>query len=134
MQDPYITLEFNKIRETLSEFCKSEVGKENALNLMMLDNKEELFQTNEYLKEMISLVSRFGPLPIKSSINCLKIINIAKKTGLLSPMDLYYVSSDVATYKQILLFLKKLNLARKLSPYSIMSLMTESDGIEKFLK
>ena len=74
MLDAYVTLEFNKIQESLLEFCKTEKAKELVSSLKMSNNKEHLQKELNELDEMMNLVSRFGPLPISSSVHIIKLI------------------------------------------------------------
>lgn len=110
MQDIYSTFEFDKILSSISEFSKSEIGKEKALSLRMLSSIEEVKQSLDELEEIMEVIFRFGPLPINSSVDTLKLIDIAKKTGLLSPRDLYLIGNDVITSKELILYAKKINL------------------------
>ncbi|MBO4286259.1 MAG: hypothetical protein J5880_02860, partial [Bacilli bacterium] len=111
MQDIYATFEFDKILSSISEFSKSEIGKEKALSLRMFSSVEEVEKSLEELQEIIEIVFRFGPLPINSSVNTLKLIEMAKKTGLLSPRDLYLIANDVITSKELTLYKAKINLS-----------------------
>ena len=82
MQDIYQTFEFDKILEKISEFSKTEKGRLDISNIKMLPQKEEVKLALEELEEMMSLISRFSYLPIATSANMLKIIELAKKTAL----------------------------------------------------
>ncbi|MBE6133185.1 MAG: hypothetical protein E7178_00755 [Erysipelotrichaceae bacterium] len=110
MQDIYFTFEFSKILSYISEFSKSEIGKQKVLSLRMLPSKEEVDKSLKELEEVMEIIFRFGPLPISSSVDTLKLIEIAKKTGLLSPRDLYLIGNDVITSKDLILYSKKINL------------------------
>ena len=110
MQNIYSTFEFDKILTAISEFSKSEIGKEKTLSLRMLSSLEDVKKSLDELQEIMEIVYRFGPLPINSSVDTLKLINIAKKTGLLSPRDLYLIANDVITSKELILFKAKINL------------------------
>ena len=110
MQDIYFTFEFSKILSNISEFSKSEIGKQKVLSLRMLPSKEEVEKSLKELEEIMEIIFRFGPLPINSSVDTLKLIEIAKKTGLLSPRDLYLIGNDVITSKDLILYSKKINL------------------------
>ena len=110
MQDIYKTFEFNKIQEKLLEYSKTELGREYIDNLMMLDSLEQVTSSLEDLKEMMSIVTRFGIMPIQTSANALKLIEMAKKTGLLTPRDLNLIALDVLTSQNIVKFLNKIDL------------------------
>ena len=106
MQNIYETFEFYKILDAISEFAKSEKGKEDILSIKMLDKKAYLEALKE-LEEMISLISRFSYLPIATSANMIKIIEIAKKTALLTPRDLSLVREDILTSRKLISYFAK---------------------------
>ena len=107
MQNIYETFEFSKILELVSEFAKSEKGREDILSLKMLDNKEQVHKALAELEEMMSLISRFSYLPIATSANMIKIIELAKKTALLTPRDLSLVREDILTSRKLLSYFEK---------------------------
>ena len=111
MQDIYETFEFNKIIEKILEYSKTDLGKEYVLNLKMFTSKTELNNALLDLEEMSSLYLRFGPLPISSSANALALIDLAKKSGLLTPRDLHLIANDVLTLENINKYLKKIDLS-----------------------
>ena len=97
MQDFYETLEFRKIINAISEYSKTEKGKEYITLLSFNDNKEEVIRTLEILKEMMDLIRRYSSLTIQNSVSLLRQIEIAKKTALLTPTDLNFISNDIET-------------------------------------
>ena len=107
MQNIYQTFEFSKIVELVSEFAKSEKGKEDILSLTMLESKEVVKRALDELEEMMSLISRFSYLPISTSANMIKIIEIAKKTAMLTPRDLSLIREDILTSRKILTYFEK---------------------------
>ncbi len=111
MQNIYETFEFNKIKEKILEYSKTDLGKEFILNLTMFTSKTELNSALLDLEEMSSLYLRFGPLPISSSANALELIDLAKKSGLLTPRDLHLIANDVLTLEKINQYLKKIDLS-----------------------
>ncbi len=108
MQDIYQTFEFNKIKEHLLEYAKTELAKVYIDELKMLDNQEAIKNALLDLNEVSSIIVRFGPLPINNSANALVLIDMAKKTGLLTPRDLHLIAEDVLTINKISAFLKKI--------------------------
>lgn len=110
MQDIYQTFEFYKIKESILEFSKSELGKRHIVDLKMLDY-DSLINKQADLKEMISIVFRFGVLPIYNSADVLELIKIAKKTGMLTPRDLNLIANDVVTMTEVSIFIKKIDVS-----------------------
>ena len=74
MQDIYETFEFNKIKEHLLEYAKTELGKFYISELKMFDKQESVENALLDLSEMSSIIIRFGPLPINNSANALTLI------------------------------------------------------------
>ena len=107
MQNIYETFEFSRILELVSEFAKSEKGREDILSLKMLENKDQVRKSLLELEEMMSLISRFSYLPIATSANMIKIIELAKKTALLTPRDLSLVREDILTSRKLLTYFEK---------------------------
>ena len=108
MQNIYETFEFNKIKEHILEYAKTELGKVYIDELEMFDSPDKVNNALLDLKEISSIIVRFGPLPINNSANALVLIDMAKKTGLLTPRDLHLIAEDVLTIVKISAFLKKI--------------------------
>lgn len=111
MQDIFETFEFDRIKELLLEYTKTDLAKEFVNNLKMFSSREELISSLQDLNEIVSLYQRFGPLPIKSSGNALYLIDLAKKSGLLTPRDLHLIALDVLTIVEINKYLKKVDVS-----------------------
>lgn len=120
MQNIYETFEFNKIKEHLLEYAKTELAKVYIDELKMFETPNEVKDALEDLREISSIIVRFGPLPIHNSANALVLIDLAKKTGLLTPRDLSLIAEDVLTIDKISAFLKIID-----SLYPRVSQMTE---------
>ena len=108
MQDIYQTFEFNKIKEHILEYAKTELAKVYIDELEMFNNPEAIKNALLDLNEISSIIVRFGPLPINNSANALVLIDLAKKTGLLTPRDLHLIAEDVLTINKISAFLMKI--------------------------
>ena len=108
MQNIYETFEFHAIKEHLLEYAKTELAKVYINELVMFDNPNDVKNALEDLKEISSIIIRFGPLPIGNSANALVLIDLAKKTGLLTPRDLHLIAEDVLTIVRISAYLKKI--------------------------
>ncbi|MGM9873518.1 MAG: endonuclease MutS2 [Bacilli bacterium] len=132
MQDIYLTFEFEKIRQSISEYSHSELGKEYISSLATL-KRNDLINEKEFMKEISSIVTRFGPFPIKNSANILKLINIAKKTYLLTPRDLYLIREDILLMGDIVKFYEKLGLDYPFIK-SLIDKFNALDNLEKEIK
>ena len=111
MQDIYVTFEFSKIQSAIKEYSKTEIARDNIDQLKMFSSSKEVKESLLDLDEMISIVNRFGVMPIATSANALYLIDLAKKTGLLTPRDLNLIADDVLTSKNILKFIEKVDLS-----------------------
>lgn len=109
MQDIYQTFEFSRIIEAILEYAKTEKGRANLFELRMLENKESVEYAKKELSEMISIITRFSTLPITNSANMVKIIELAKKTALLTPRDLSLVREDILTGRKLVTYFEKVD-------------------------
>ncbi len=110
MQDIYQTFEFHKIRDSIKEYSKTEVARDNIDDLVMFSSLEELRNALEDLKEMMSICTRFGVMPIQTSADAIYLIDMAKKTALLTPRDLNLIADDILTSQKITKFLSKIDV------------------------
>lgn len=108
MQNIYETFEFNKIKDAVLEFNRTELGKVYTLEMSMLSSENAIREALLDLDEIMSIITRYGPLPISNSANALRLIEIAKKTALLTPRDLHLIAEDVLTAGKIAVFLGRL--------------------------
>ena len=97
MQDIYQTFEFEKIKSFILEYAKTELGKKYISELEFSSDKKEVVSQLELLNEMMELVSRYSPLTIQNSVDAIRLIEIAKKTAILTPQDLNFIANDIET-------------------------------------
>ena len=110
MQNIYETFEFYKIQEFLLEHAKTEVGRESIRDLVMLPNIDSVKEELEDLKEVLSIIQRFGPLPISPSLNAIRMLQEAKRAGILTARDLDMIAEDVLTSLALIKFMKKIEV------------------------
>lgn len=110
MQNIYETFEFYKIKEMLFEVSKTEVGALYIEEMEMLPSFTAVNEALEDLKEVLSIIQRYGPMPIRVSHNALRMIDEAKKTSILTPRDLDMIAEDVLTSLSLIKFIKKIDL------------------------
>ena len=133
MLDVYRTLEFQRIQEAILEFCKTEKGRENVLSLSASSSKEKIQKSLSELDEMMNMISRYGPLPISSSVTILKLIEIAKKTAMMTPSDLNHVLNDIETSDKVIAHYEKVGASFPLLGEIIHS-MKELSSLQKVIK
>lgn len=108
MQDIYQTFEFNKIKDFVLEFAKTERGKNLVLNMTFSSDEKEIKHQLNLLNEMMELNARYGQLNIQNSVDALRLIDIAKKTALLTPQDLNFIANDIDTSIKLAAQIKKI--------------------------
>ena len=97
MQDIYQTFEFEKIKAFILEYAKTELGKKYISELEFSSDKNEVVSQLNLLNEMMELISRYSPLAIQNSVDAIRLIEIAKKTAILTPQDLNFIANDIET-------------------------------------
>ncbi|NLB49530.1 MAG: hypothetical protein GX807_01770, partial [Erysipelotrichia bacterium] len=108
MQNIRETLEFDKIATEVASLTKTDRGHHFALKMEPL-SKVDLYKELKSLDEMMSIIVRYGELPIEFSTNALVLIEHAKKGGILSIRDLDLIGEDVLTSFALLKFIKKID-------------------------
>lgn len=111
MQDIYSTFEFFKIQESIKEYAKTELGREKIDSLKMFPSFNDVKSSLLDLDEMIAVITRFGPMPIATSANAIYLIDLAKKTALLTPRDLNLIADDVLTSQAITKYFNKVDVS-----------------------
>ena len=133
MQDIYLTFEFEKIKESISEFAKTENGKAFVDALSFITDKEEVELRKNELSEMMSLISRFSYLPITNSADMVRIIEMAKKTALLSPHDLNMVREDILTGRKLVVYFNRVDASYPILK-GIIANFSDLDSLESEIK
>ena len=90
-------LEFDKIIENVSKYCKTYIGIENAKNIVPSFNKTTVSNSLNQTSEAISLLNRKGPIPLSSIPNVEKYIKSLESENTLSAKALL----DIAKFLQI---------------------------------
>ena len=104
MQNYLEKLEFNKILEKLSKFCKTDLGKNIVFSLNPSSDKEDVSYNLTQTMEACNLTSRFGSAPISElpDVNIyLKMLDssgIINAKGILDLANLLNQAKDLKTY------------------------------------
>ncbi len=101
MQNAAEKLEFSKIKEAVSSYSKTEIGKREILSLNDFLPYEDLKKEKNLMKEMSYAHERFSFLPLSSSKDLSSLISFASKGGALKEEELSDISSELATIKEI---------------------------------
>ena len=83
-QDYLDKLEYNKILDILSKYCKTETGKKIAMNLLPSSNKEAIESHLAETSEALNLIERYGLAPISEISNINIHIKTLESTGILN--------------------------------------------------
>ncbi len=101
MLDLYETLEIRYVLEEIALETHSEISKTKILSLRMFQNKEIISILLKEVDEMMNLLKEKESLPIQSSFNLEKYLEIAKKGGVLSIMELDHIALDIETSQKL---------------------------------
>ena len=108
MQNIYQTFEFDRIKDSIYPYLKSERSRNALEALAMSDNFEYLESILLDLKEMMDLVRRYGDLPLSPSLDAIRLIEEAKKASILSIRDISMIGEDIKASIVLFTFFKKI--------------------------
>ena len=130
MLDIYQTLEIRRVLDEVKSFSKTEKGNTKIDTLKML-SLEEAEKSLKLVSQMSDFILKYGAIPISSSFDLEKYIEIALKGGVLTPLDLDHIASDVITANRLNNFFKK---ADKSSFYELTELVGKLYDISELEK
>ena len=120
MQTTYLEkLEFNKIKNILSSYAKTDTGKKMCLNLQPSNNKEKVQKALDETTEAVALIYRKGNLPLESIGAISNYILNLKNQNFLSAKALLELATLLKTSKTLknYYFEKELNQTDSLTNY-----------------
>ncbi|WP_297280977.1 endonuclease MutS2 [uncultured Anaerococcus sp.] len=85
-------LEYKKILEKLAKEARSNVVKNQILNLLPLTDHEEINEELESLAQMVGVISRFGNIDLFGLYDFSDIITYVRKNGVLEPFELLKIN------------------------------------------
>lgn len=94
-------LEFDLVLKAIEQYSVTVKGRELVLNLKPFDNEEEATIELKMVNEAFDFYTRFGSFPFNQSHNLSLILESARQGNILSPHDLYLISSDILTLVKI---------------------------------
>lgn len=133
MLNAYTVLQFCNIQEKILDNSRTELGKELINSMEMKTDKKEVEHLLLELDEMMNIVMRFSTLPINSSVHILRLIDIAKKTALLTPNDLYHVLNDIVISNNLITHFSKVGSNSPMLSELVNS-MKDLSSLEKSIK
>ena len=120
MLDIYGSLEIKLVLDEINSLTNTELARFKIDNLKMLP-LEEASSSLKLVKEMSDYILKYGALPISSSFDLSSYIDIASKGGVLTPLDLDHIASDIITANRLHNYFKK---ADKSSYFSLVELVS----------
>ncbi|TYR76892.1 endonuclease MutS2 [Rossellomorea vietnamensis] len=102
------TLEFNKVKELLSGFAASALGREKAEALQPSTTLEEVIRIQEETDEAASILRLKGHAPLGGIFDIRPAVKRATIGGMLSPQEFVQVASTIYASRQIRLFMEDL--------------------------
>lgn len=120
MQSTYLEkLEFNKIKNILSSYAKTDNGKKMCLNLQPSNSKEKVQKALDETTEAVALIYRKGNLPLEAINNISNYILSLKNQNFLSSKALLELATLLKTSRTLknYYFEKELNQTDSLTNY-----------------
>ena len=129
MLDIYGTLEIKSVLDEVLAFSKTEIANNKISSLKML-SLEDATHSLTLVKEMSDFILKYGSVPITSSLDLSKYIDIATKGGVLSPLDLDHIATDVVTANRIHNFFKKGEKSQYFNVFELVSKLYDISELE----
>ena len=94
-------LEYDKIIDKLSAYCKTYIGKESISNIVPEFNKDTVIRLLEFTQEAISLIYRKGNIPLSDMPNISASIKVLESNGVLSSLALLNISKFLKISREV---------------------------------
>ena len=95
------TLEFDKVRERLSEFAFSERGKSLCRSLLPLSSVEEIELKQKETEDALSRILKYGSLSFSGVYDVGEALRFAESGGVLTPGELLNIASFLNVTKEV---------------------------------
>ncbi|WP_294578140.1 endonuclease MutS2 [uncultured Thomasclavelia sp.] len=105
MKDIYDTLEFNQVKNLISEYCVSMMAKELIVSLKPIEDYDDLLLQQQYLDQAMQLIYHYGRLPLAPFDDVEPLLKKANKDGTLLGQELLaivYLLNNVKEVKEYL--------------------------------
>lgn len=100
-------LEIDKIIQNIASFNKTTVGKDLTNSLKYFHSKDRIKEELFKLNEMMDLLSRYGEIPISSSLDLEKELKKVYQGFCLDELSLMNLKEELITTKDILIYINK---------------------------
>ena len=102
MKNKYLKiLDYDKIIEKLSSYCKTYIGRSNASTLMPSFNKDEVIDALSATQEAASLLHRIGGIPLAELPDISLSLKTLESNGVLSSLALLNVASFLKISREV---------------------------------
>ena len=102
MKNKYLKiLDYDKIIEKLSSYCKTYIGRSNASTLMPSFNKDEVIDALSATQEAASLLHRIGGIPLAELPDISLSLKTLESNGVLSSLALLNVASFLKISREL---------------------------------
>ena len=95
------TLEYDKIINKLSTYCKTYIGKEKVTSILPEFNHDKVISSLTYTTEAISLLYRKGNIPISDIPNITISIKNIESSNILSPISLLNIAKFLKISREV---------------------------------
>ena len=135
MNTKYLTtLEYDKVLNTLSTYCKTYLGKEKIINLLPNFNKQSVVSSLEATKEAVSLIYRNGNIPLSDIPDISIPIKTIESYGTLSSISLLNIARFLKIAREVkdyFFSLEDINLEEYSRLYDMFDLIYTNKSIEE---
>ncbi|UOE54622.1 endonuclease MutS2 [Bacillus sp. CMF12] len=100
-------LEFNKVKEQLLEHVSSSLGRKKAINIRPSTDYEEVIRRQEETDEAVTVLRIKGNVPLGGIFDIRPHVKRAVIGGMLSPQELYQISSTIHASRQMKRFIEE---------------------------
>lgn len=120
-------LEFNVIKNTLSEISKMDINKEKFLDLEMMTNKDSIEEMLRQVDEFSRILLRYGNIEMYDLGDIFSSVNRASKGSILSIFELYNILASLKLILEIEKYNINISKEEFIEYYKIVNTMTFID-------
>jgi len=126
-------LEFNLIRETLSEIAKMEINKERLLNLTMSNDRDHIEHMLRQVDEVSTILTKYGNIELVDLGDIFYSVDRACKKSILSIKELYNILSSFKLILELEKYNMNISKSEFIEYYKIINNLTFVDNLYREL-
>lgn len=108
MKEPSEILQLVQIEENIKKYTKTQIGQDLTMSLEMMTDYLLIERELKFVDEVMLMITKYGNMPIMTSINLEPLLGFAHKGGILTPKDLNDFAEDISTSLKVISFISKL--------------------------